>query len=533
MENEYDSEEIFESDEDSDEEFLDELSHGDHKENGNTAYKSKDYRGALAHYTLAIETLKAEDELCAEDKKLLATYYNNRAAANSMILKYEDVISDCDEAISILPSFIKAYVRKAKCQTTLGLLDDAMATYNKALIHDPNDAPIIRSKNELNTYKRRFELALELLSKTTTSNPYLPLPSQRDANQALQQINAILLAASNWKEPLVPKVKCLITLGRVNEAYPLTTSLMRLPQFKHHSELILLRAHILFAQGNLDDAVKHLRQILSMDPDHALAFKFHKALRALGKRKEEADTNYKSRNYDAAIKFYTEALDLDACTGMYRAKLFFNRASAHANLRKHSEVISDCSEALRYDNEYLKAILRRASSYLCIGGEEECQKAISDYTEAMEIAERKGDEDMQRDLKKKLQQAQVQLKRSKQKDFYKILNAARDASDSEIKKNYRKAALKWHPDRHANSTDEKKKEAEKLFRDINLAYEVLSDPEKKRKYDSGVDIEDLDNPHAGAGGHGMHGHGGGIDPNVLFQMFMQQQGGGGGGFHFG
>jgi DnaJ family protein C protein 7 len=84
-----------------------------------------------------------------------------------------------------------------------------------------------------------------------------------------------------------------------------------------------------------------------------------------------------------------------------------------------------------------------------------------------------------------------------------------------------------------------KVEAEKVFRDCNLAYEVLSDAQKKQKYDSGVDVEDLDNPHAGHGhGHGHgHGGGGGIDPNILFEMFMRQQqggmGGGGGGFHFG
>jgi hypothetical protein len=51
----------------------------------------------------------------------------------------------------------------------------------------------------------------------------------------------------------------------------------------------------------------------------------------------------------------------------------------------------------------------------------------------------------------------------------------------------------------------------------------------------GVEVEDLDNPHAGGRGGGFgHGHGGhgGIDPNVLFQMFMQQQGGGRGGFSF-
>ena len=60
---------------------------------------------------------------------------------------------------------------------------------------------------------------------------------------------------------------------------------------------------------------------------------------------------------------------------------------------------------------------------------------------------------------------------------------------------------------------------------IGQAYEVLSNPEKKAQYDQGVEVEDLDNPHAGH--DHSHGHGGGhggIDPNILFHMFMQQQG---------
>lgn len=55
---------------------------------------------------------------------------------------------------------------------------------------------------------------------------------------------------------------------------------------------------------------------------------------------------------------------------------------------------------------------------------------------------------------------------------------------------------------------------------------MLSNPEKKAQYDQGVELEDLDNPHASGDddyGHGYrHGHGG-VDPNIIFQMFMQQQ----------
>lgn len=121
---------------------------------------------------------------------------------------------------------------------------------------------------------------------------------------------------------------------------------------------------------------------------------------------------------------------------------------------------------------------------------------------------------------------------TKRKDLYKILGVTRDASDDEIKRAYKKMALKCHPDKQAGKSDEEREAAVNQFKAIGEAYEILSDPEKKNRYDEGVDIEDLDNPHGGCG-HGGHG---GMDPNVLFQMFMQQQAGmrgGGGGFRFG
>ncbi len=64
------------------------------------------------------------------------------------------------------------------------------------------------------------------------------------------------------------------------------------------------------------------------------------------------------------------------------------------------------------------------------------------------------------------------------KDYYKILGVSRDATQEEIKKAYRRLALKYHPDRNKGN-----KEAEERFKEINEAYAVLSDPEKRRQYD--------------------------------------------------
>ncbi|HRQ83962.1 MAG TPA: DnaJ domain-containing protein, partial [Flavobacteriales bacterium] len=63
-------------------------------------------------------------------------------------------------------------------------------------------------------------------------------------------------------------------------------------------------------------------------------------------------------------------------------------------------------------------------------------------------------------------------------DYYSILGVSRSASTEEIKKAYRKLARKYHPDLNPNDT-----EAEKRFKEINAANEVLSDPDSRRKYD--------------------------------------------------
>ena len=69
-------------------------------------------------------------------------------------------------------------------------------------------------------------------------------------------------------------------------------------------------------------------------------------------------------------------------------------------------------------------------------------------------------------------------------DYYKILGVTKEATDAEIKKAYRKLALKWHPDKNPNN----RAEAEEKFKKINEAYSVLSDKDKRRQYDRGGDF---------------------------------------------
>ena len=68
-------------------------------------------------------------------------------------------------------------------------------------------------------------------------------------------------------------------------------------------------------------------------------------------------------------------------------------------------------------------------------------------------------------------------------DYYALLGVDKKADDAALKKAYRKAAVKWHPDKHASKSEAEQKKAEERFKEIAEAYDVLSDPQKRQIYD--------------------------------------------------
>lgn len=110
----------------------------------------------------------------------------------------------------------------------------------------------------------------------------------------------------------------------------------------------------------------------------------------------------------------------------------------------------------------------------------------------------------------------------KKRDYYEVLGIQKGADEKEIKSAFRKKAMEYHPDRNAGD-----KSAEDKFKEVNEAYEILSDPQKKDKYDrfghAGVD------PSAGFGGGGFGGgFGGGGFEDIFGDLFGGIFGGGGG-----
>ncbi|XP_031561441.1 dnaJ homolog subfamily C member 7-like [Actinia tenebrosa] len=451
------------------------------KAEGNKEYAKKNYDQAVRLYTEAIEL--------APD---VATFYGNRSAAYMMLMKYDKALEDSLMAIKLDNSFVKGHYRVAKCYLALGLSRNAVMELQKVLALDKKNKDATNDLKTANLVMEYESSAYDAFEKKDYRKVVFCM------RNALEKCPACTI----YK---VMKAEALALTGKYSDAEHEATDILRTDSA--NTDAIYVRGLCLYYQDNVEKAYQHFIQVMKRDPDHKKARILLKKAKSLQAKKKEGNDAFGSGQYQKAYDLYTEALEIDPLNKYTNAKIYYNRAVVGSKINKMEQAIEDCTKAVELDNSYTKAYLKRANCYMDC---EKYEEAVRDY----ELLCRK--DRNSREYRRLLEKAKLELKKSKRKDYYKILGISKTATDDEIKKAYKKEALKHHPDRHSGATDEDKKKEEHLFKEVNEAYSILSDPKKRSQYDSGQDLEDS---------FGMHED---FDPNSIFQAFF----GGPGGFMF-
>lgn len=185
--------------------------------------------------------------------------------------------------------------------------------------------------------------------------------------------------------------------------------------------------------------------------------------------------------YKEAIVHYSEAIEISPPGNPSLPTIIYNRALANVRsktkvFRTLNQTIKDCTEAIK--NRWTLT----AGSFLKLRAE--CYMNMRNFRKSVEDCEALVKIDSSNEVAAALlKQAQSALKRSQSDNYYDILDIGRNATTLEIKKAYQNLAQLHHPDKHSNASSDEKYEQGEIFKRINNAHIILSDPDKRRKYD--------------------------------------------------
>ncbi|CAI4233306.1 unnamed protein product [Auanema sp. JU1783] len=461
-----------------------------HLELGKQFLAKAQFGDALTHYHAAVEL----------DPNNYQTLYR-RATVFLAMGKSKSAIPDLDRVIELKPDFTAARISRANVLLKQGDIDNAEVDYNAVLAHDSaNDE--VSSKIELLSQLRQYVHQAKLFfenEELTHAEYYL--------TKALEHM---VWDASFYKM----RARCYEDRREIRKAIADMRTYTKL--VADSTDAFLEISQMYYSIGDVEESLGQVRECLKLNPDHKQCFPFYKKVKKLAKMRESLLDTVKNSDWMSCLEKGQQILKFEKEVSSIQFAVFRETCKCNREAGHIQEAIQECTEVLTNDDANdIDVLCDRAEAYLL---DENFDAAIDDYKKAKEVSEEN------KRANEGLDRAQKLKKQAGRRDYYKILGVKRNANKREITKAYRKLAQKWHPDNFAN--DAEKKKAEQKFIDIAAAKEVLSDEEKRRQFDHGIDPLDPESHSGGGDHHGFHNfhHG--------FHGFPGGGGGGGGGGPF-
>lgn len=497
---------------------------------GNQAYTNSNLSKAEDCYTQGINCI-SESETSQSCLRALMLCYSNRAATRMALGRMRDALSDCMLAVAIDPDFLRVQVRAANCHLALGEIEDASKYFRMCLQSGSDVCVDQKIAVEASDGLQKAQKVSECMQR---SAQLLQNKTSNDAEIALGVIDEALFISSYSEKLLEMKAEALFMLRKYEEVIQLCEQTFHFAEknsppldangqsmeldssestkdvsFRLWRCCLIFKSY--FTLGRLEEAIAALERHESGNGGKMLESLIPLAgtVRELLCRKSAGNEAFQAGRHSEAVEHYTAALSCTVESHPFAAICFCNRAAAYKALRHITDAIADCNLAIALDGNYLKAISRRATLYEMI---RDYDHAASDFhrliallTKQIEKSNQSGVSDRSINLANDLRQARMRLTAVEEEarkdiplDMYLILGVESSVSVADIKRGYRKAALRHHPDkagqslvRSDNGDDglwkeigaEVHKDAEKLFKMIAEAYAVLSDPSKRSRYD--------------------------------------------------
>lgn len=390
-------------------------------------------------------------------------YLTNRAASYMALKKFRLALADCQAAATLQSSSPspKTLIRLARCQLALGSAQPALSTLRSTLTIEPGNSTALQLEAkvlELEAHLRNFETAK---GKKEWGMARLAL------DRCLQGIEGeggeipiewrvwrieLELVRGSWDAAnAAAKYVLLLAFVKIHTNTLFYSDALRLEP--NSPEVLYLRGLVLFLTNKLPSSLQHCQSALRLDPGHEPALQLRKRVKDVERLKDEGNVLFKTQRWTEAIAKYGEALDRigekeeEGKGGQIRATLLSNRATTLLKLERHEQALADTDASLVLLPTSFKALRTRARINLHL---EKYDQAVGDFKTAIEQAGMEGSDADVRALRGELKKAEAALKRSKTKDYYKILGVAKDCSDTDIKKAYRRESLRHHPDKVGN-----------------------------------------------------------------------------------